>query len=197
MIGRLVYDVLPDPMAAMLAERLARVLRARRPETFECSAFDGRHASIRVFPLPSGAGALLHNMTEQHVLRREREVHAAIGAALRGHEEIAAVQLDAHGRIESVPEAFARWSGFSGAELAGHRFADLIAASDRRRFVTALEAVLSQRTPARTGFTLIGKRGDETIAAAAIAPILSDFVARGAQVVLTRVCASNLARVAS
>jgi PAS domain S-box-containing protein len=191
LLGRMVYDVLPDPMAAMLADRLTRVLRARHPESFECGAFDGRYASIRVFPLPAGAGALLHNLTEQHALRREREAHRALDAALRGHDGIAALQLDAHGRIEAVADAFSAWSDFSCVELKGHRFADLISAGARRTFTIALEGVLRERKPARTEITLIGKRGDELRGSAAIAPILSDFVARGAQLVLTRTAGAH------
>ena len=196
LIGRTVFEALPDPMAAMLADRLARVLRARRAEAFECGAFDGRHASIRVFPMPDGAAALLHNITEQYALRRERESGLALDNALRAHEDVAVIQLDAHGRIESVDAAFSSWSGFSAAELKGHRFADLIAASARRELMGAFERALREGAPSKAELTLIGKRGDEISGRAAIAPTLSDFVARGAQVVWARALAPELARAA-
>ncbi|HRP09906.1 MAG TPA: PAS domain-containing protein [Terricaulis sp.] len=197
LIGRTVFEALPDPMAAMLADRLARVLRARRAEAFECSAFDGRHAAIRVFPAPEGAAALLHNVTEQYVLRRERETGLALDHAVRAHEGLAVVQLDAHARIETVDAAFTAWSGFAAGELRGHQLADLIAAGARRELMAAFERALREAAPMRVALTLIGKRGDEISGPAAIAPMLSDFVARGAQLVWTRAHTTELARAAS
>lgn len=184
--GRTVFDALPDPMAAMLADRLTRVLRSRRAEAFECGAFDGRHAAIRVFPMPAGAAALLSNITEQIALRRERESGLALEHAVRAHERLAIIQLDAHSRIETVDAAFSAWSGFSAAELKGHRFADLIATRARRDLMAAFERALRESAAARAEIVLIGKRGDEISGRAAIAPMLSDFVARGAQIVWAR-----------
>jgi len=195
--GRSVFEALPDPMAAMLADRLTRVLRARRAEAFECGAFDGRHAAIRVFPIPGGAGALLHNITEHYALRRERETGLALDSAVRAHEGLAVLQLDAHARIESVDAAFTAWSGFTAAELRGHRLADLIAASARRELMGAFERALREGAPTRVAVTLIGKRGDEISGSAAIAPIMADFVARGAQLIWARTHTMELARVAS
>ncbi len=192
--GRTVFETLPDPMAGMLADRLTRVLRARRPEAFECGAFDGRHAAIRVFPLPDGAGALMDNMTEQFALRRERELGLALDSAVRAHGGLAVIQLNAHGRIESVDTAFTAWSGFTATELQGHRFADLITASGRRELMGAFERALREGAPASAEFTLIGKRGDEISGRAAIAPVLSDFVARGANIVWTRAATQERAR---
>jgi PAS domain S-box-containing protein len=192
--GRTVFEALPDPMAAMLADRLTRVLRARRPEAFECGAFDGRHAAIRVFPMPDGAAALLHNITEQFALRREREIGQALDSAVRAHEGVAVIQLDTHGRIDNVDAAFSAWSGFSAAELAGHRFADLTAAGGRRELMGAFERALRDSAPTRADLTLIAKRGDEIFGRAVIAPVLSDFVARGAQIVWARAFAKELAR---
>lgn len=194
--GRTVFETLPDPMAAMLADRLQRVLRARRPEAFECGAFDGRHAAIRVFPLPHGAGALMSNLTEQYALRREREAGQAIDAAIRAHEQVAAIQLDAHGRVERVDSAFTIWSGFTSAELTGHRFADLIAAGGRRDLMSAFERAIREGAPVRVELLVIGKRGEEISGRAVIAPVLSDFVARGAHLLWTRESAPQLARAA-
>jgi len=196
LVGRTVFETLPDPMAGMLADRLTRVLRARRPETFECGAFDGRHAAIRVFPLPDGAAALMHNMTEQYVLRRERELGLALDSAVRAHEDLAVIQLNAHGRIETVDSAFTHWSGFTAAELQGHRFADLIAASGRRDLMSAFERALREGAAAGAEFTLIGKRGDEISGRASIAPVLSDFVARGANIIWIRTVLHERARAA-
>lgn len=194
--GRSLFDALPDPMAAMLADRLTRVLRARRPESFECGAFDGRHASIRVFPMPDGAGALLQNVTEQYALRRERESNQALDSAVRTHMDVALIRLDAHGRIEAVDAAFQGWSGFSATELTGHRFADLIAAGGRREMMGAFERALREGGATHAEFTLIGKRGEEIFGRAAIAPVLSDFVARGAALVWARGPAREMARAA-
>ncbi len=196
LLGRTLFEALPDPMAAMLADRLTRVLRARRPESFECGAFDGRHASIRVFPMPDGAGALLQNVTEQYALRREREINQALDSAVRTHMDVALIRLDAHGRIEAVDAAFQSWSGFSAAELSGHRFADLIAAGGRREMMGAFERALREGGPTQAEFTLIGKRGEEIFGRAAIAPVLSDFVARGAALVWARGAVHELARAA-
>lgn len=195
LLGRSVFEALPDPMAAMLADRLTRVLRARRAETFECGAFDGRHASIRVFPMPDGAAALFQNITEQHALRRERETALALDQAIRAHEELSLVQLDAHGRVERVDATFSSWTGFSNDELGGHRFADLIAAAARRELASAFERAMREGMPTKVDLVLIAKRGESIMGRATLAPTLSDFVARGVQIVWTRAPAAELARV--
>jgi len=184
--ARPVFDTLPEPIASVLADRLQRVARTRRPESFECGAFEARQVAVRVFPLPEGVGALIHNQTEQHALRREREETIALEAAVRQLDELALIKLDARGRIEDVDAAFCRWTGFARAELAGHRFADLAAIGARRELALALERVLREGAAAQIELTLLGKKGDEVSGRLGIAPISTDFVARGAQAAWTR-----------
>jgi hypothetical protein len=123
-------------------------------------------------------------MTEHYAMRRE--LGAALDCALRAHGGLAAIQLDAHGRIQGVDAVFTIWTGFTAAGFARHRFADLAAAGARREIMSAFERALRDTGPIRADLTLIGKRGDEISGRAAIAPILSDFVARGAQLLWTR-----------
>lgn len=185
MIGRPVFDTLPDPLASVLTDRLQRAMRARKAETFECGAFDGRHVAVRVFPLPDGAAALLQNVTEQHMLRREREETAALEAAVRLHERAALLRLDLRGRVEAADGTFCAWTGFQPDDLIGHRFADLTAGGARRVLAAALENILRDSKPLHLDVTLLGRRGEEIAARLAAAPVMGDFVARGVQVVLT------------
>ncbi|NJM91952.1 MAG: PAS domain-containing protein, partial [Rhodospirillaceae bacterium] len=62
--GASVFDCMPQPLASILADRLQRVLRARKPERFEAGAFDGRQIEARVFPCSGGAAVLFNNVTE-------------------------------------------------------------------------------------------------------------------------------------
>lgn len=186
LMGAAAIDSMPDPIGPLLSDRLGRVLRTRRPESLECSAFDGRWLSLRIFPTPAGAAALFHNTTEQHMLRREREGAAALERAAREHGAIASVRLDARGRIEEVGGAFTHWTGFAPGDVAGHRFADLTAGQGRRDLAGALERVLRDLAALHLELTLLGKRGEEIEAQLCLAPVTSDFVARGAQALITR-----------
>lgn len=186
LVGRTVLDTLPDPLASVLTDRLQRVLRSRKAEAFECGAFDGRYVSVRVFPLPEGAGALLQNVTEQHTLRRDREEAMALERATRAHGRASMIRLDARGRIENADDTFCAWTGFQPDDLIGHRFADLTAAGARHGVATALEKVLREGKPLHTEVTLLGRRGEELAVELAAAPVLTDFIARGVQALMTQ-----------
>ncbi|MBX3510725.1 MAG: PAS domain S-box protein [Hyphomonadaceae bacterium] len=181
--GLALLEVFPDPIGSVAAERAQRVLRSRKPEIFEGAAFDGRSVSFRIFPSPPGIVALFHNKTEQVLMRREREDSVALKQAMAAHPALALIQLDARGRIESTSGAFECWTGFSKTEVTGHRLADLAAGGCRRELVTALERVLSERAATHIDLTVLGKRGEELEGRFAFAPVISDFVARGAYAV--------------
>lgn len=186
LLNRTVFDALPDPLAPIAADRLQRVLKVRKPEVFECGVFDGRHVAVRVFPVPDGAAALFQNVTEQHVRRREREEMLAMQSAMRQHEHVSLITLDARARIENVDNAFSNWTGFTPDDLTGHRFTDLSPVGTRRELAEMVERVMRESRAMQMYLTLLGKRGDEICGRVAIAPIQTDFVARGAQVLWTR-----------
>ncbi|MGE0742815.1 MAG: PAS domain-containing protein [Hyphomonadaceae bacterium] len=177
--GASVIDLMPQPLASILTDRLQRVGRTRKAESFEASTFDGRHVSVRVFPTSHGAGVLLRNTTEQHALARRFEEGVALDLAVRTHAAAVAIRLDVRSRIEAIDDGFCARSGFSRADLVGHRFVDLVAAPQRRAAGELIERVLREGEPRQIVLMLLGKRGEELAGTLALAPVLTDFIAHG------------------
>lgn len=179
--GAAVFNVKPQPLGSVLADRLQRAIRSRKRETVDAGSFDGRNVCITIFPMGKGAAALFTNNTEQQHLRRELEQCAALDEAVRRHPQAAAIRLDGRARIDAIDDHFCLWSGFSGADVLGHRFIDLISPSQRREAGEIIERVLREAMTHETAITLLGKRGEEMPGTLSLAPILSDSVAHGAQ----------------
>ncbi len=189
--GASVFDSMPQPLASILADRLQRVLRSRKPERFDVGAFDGRQIEARVFPCSGGVAVLFHNTTETFLLRRLVEQGEALNAAVQRHTQAAVVRLDARARIEVADDAFCAWSGFQRDDVIGHRFVDLVSAPQRRDVAELIERVLREGGAHEIGLTLLGKRGQELPGMLAVAPILTDFLAHGAQALIVRNGHSN------
>jgi PAS domain S-box-containing protein len=194
--GASVLDVMPQPLASVLSDRLHRVARSRKAEMFEAGAFDGRHIAVRVFPMAAGVGALFRNTTEQHELRRKLEEGDAQGAALRCHTTATSIRLDARARIEAIDDAFCEWSGFGATDIIGHRFIDLVSGTQRREVGELIERVLREGAARSAPLTLLGKRGEEMSGHISLAPILTDFVPHGVLGIWIR-CASDRAQAAA
>lgn len=178
--GASIVSVLPQPLASILSDRVQRVIRTRQSERFEVGAPDGRHLAVTVFPVSVGAAALIRNVTESHVLRRSMEEGEALQQAVRIHTRASAIKLDARARVETVDDAFTSWSGFTSADVGGHRLLDLVTAAQRRECAETIECVLREGQPRVMELTLLGKRGDEVEGTLALSPILTDFAAHGA-----------------
>lgn len=178
--GASIVSALPQPFASILCDRVQRVIRTRQAERFEVGAPDGRHLAVTVFPVAVGAAALMRNVTETHVLRRRLEDGEAMQQAVSVHARAASIKLDARARVESVDDTFTAWTGFAGADLAGHRILDLVPAAQRRECADMIERVLREAQPRSMALTLLGKRGEEIEGVLALAPILTDFIAHGA-----------------
>jgi PAS domain S-box-containing protein len=179
--GAQVFDVMPQPLGSILTDRLQRVVRSRKCEAVDAGSFDGRAVAMNIFPMAKGAAALFTNTTEQHHLRRQLEQSAALDAAVSRHPQAAAIRLDSRARIDAIDEHFCTWSGFSGADVLGHRFIDLISPPQRREAGEVVERVLREALGRDIALTLLGKRGEEMRGVLALAPILTDSVAYGAQ----------------
>lgn len=184
--GASVFDSMPQPLASILADRLQRVLRARKPESFEASAFDGRQIQARVYPCSGGAAVLFHNVTETCHLRRQVEQGEALSGAVQRHTLAATIRLDARARIEAADEAFCAWSGFQGEDVVSHRFVDLVSPPQRREVAELIEKVLREGAAREIELTLIGKRGQELAGVLAVAPVITDAIAHGAQALIVR-----------
>lgn len=189
--GVSVFECMPQPLASILADRLQRVLRGRKTERFDAGAFDGRQIEARVFPCSGGAAVLFHNVTEAFHLRRQIEQSEALRAAVQRHTLAAAVRLDGRARIEAADDAFCGWSGFQRDDVVSHRFVDLVSPPQRREVAELIERVLREGIARESSLTLIGKRGEELTGVLAAAPILTDSVAHGAQVLIVRNGKSN------
>lgn len=183
MHGMTALETLPQPLASIVHERVARVVRSRKPDRFEANAFDGRCIEARIFPLHEGAAALLHNITETYALRRALERAHALDAAVSVHSRAAAIRLDARARIEAVDDVFCRLSGFQRDDVLGHRFLDLTAPLQRREIGELIERVLREGAAQEASLTLVAKRGAELSGQLTLAPILSDAIAHGAQAI--------------
>ncbi len=181
--GMSALEIMPQPLASIVHERVARVLRSRQPEHFEANAFDGRRFDARVFPLHDGAGALLHNLTETYALRRDLERAQAMDTAVNVHSCAAAIRLDARARIEAVDSVFCRVSGFRQEDVIGHRFLDLTAPTQRREIGELIERVMRDGVTRESPLTLVAKRGTEMPGQLTLAPILSECIAQGAQAI--------------
>jgi len=181
--GATLLDVMPQPMASILTDRAQRVLRSRKAERFEASAFDGRQIEARVFPLNTGAAAIFHNVTELFHLRRQLERTQALDIAIALHSRAASIRLDGRARIEEVDAVFCRWMGFTATEVQGHRFLDLISPPQRRGAGETIERVLREGAGREMPLTLVAKRGAEMAGVLTLAPIQTDSVAYGAQAI--------------
>lgn len=179
--GMTIFEAMPLPLGSILADRLQRTMRSRKREDLEAASFDGRHLRMRVFPSANGASVLFHNTTEQYVLRQQLERSEALDAAVRHHSKAASLRLDGRARVEAVDDLFCTWSGFVGSDVVGHRFIDLISPSQRREAGDVIERVLRDAATRQIALTLLGKRGEEMPGVLALAPILTDCVAHGAQ----------------
>lgn len=182
--GATIFDLMPQPLASVLADRIHRLQRARKSERFEASTFDGRHLSVRVFPSASGAGILFLNTTEQFGLRRKLEHSDALDAAVQRCSSLAAMRLDARARIETADEAFCAWSGFDARDLVGHRFVDLVSAPERRVVGETIERAIRDGAGAELTLTLLGRRGEELSSLLALSPVLTDYRPTGVQALL-------------
>lgn len=178
-------DLMPQPLASVLCDRAQRVLRARKSEAFEASTFDNRCFSVHVFPIGGGVGVLFYNLTETANLRRRLEEGDALAAAAAQHAHATVIKLDARARIESVDASFCALSGFADGDVVGHRFADLVGPQHRRDAAELIERTLRERMPSQIALVLLGRRGEEHAGVLTVAPILTDFVARGIMAVWT------------
>jgi PAS domain S-box-containing protein len=178
--GAGIHEVLPEPFASILADRVQRVLRTRQPERFEVGVPDGRHLAVTVFPMSAGVAALLRNVTELHVLRQRLEDGLALHLILQRCSGAALIRLDGRARIEEIDDAFTKWSGFTAADVVGHRAVDLVAASQRREAAELIDRVLREGGAREMKVNLLGRRGNEIAGDLSLAPILTDFAAHGA-----------------
>lgn len=192
LIGAMLDDVLPSMTASVWSSHLQRVLRTRKPETF-ISRIERIHIRARAFPLFKGVGVVFHNITEEVRLREVCEVSAAQLAAMAGFAEVSSLQLSHHGRIEFADEQFCKQTGFSTAQLEGHRFSDLLSTDHRREFSAALERVLGDAERAVLRVAIAGKGGASLMATVSLAPVVSDLVVRGAyaMVLMLQSCAGT------
>ncbi len=180
--GATASEFMPQPLGVVLHERLHRVLRTRKHETFEATV-EGRHISLRVFPLTEGAGVLFANMTEQHDQRLRLGEANALRAATNGHPQAAAIKLDASGRVKEIQDGFCAWSGYQREDVIGHRFTDLLPPSYRREVTEMLEGATRNSAPQQVEIALLGKQGQEVSGLLTLAPIQTEFITHGVMAV--------------
>ncbi len=179
LMGLTLPEVLPEMAANSWASQLQRVLRTRKAQDFQVQVHQA-HLSVRIFPLQEGAGALFHNITELVGLKTEHEVGQAVLRALEQLADVAIIGVDARARIESINTVFSRASGFSAADVIGHRLIDLVGSTQRRQVNAALEQTLSGGAHESVDITILCKKGGEASGRISFAPVVADFSPRGA-----------------
>lgn len=186
LFGAVIFAALPQPIASVVAERLQRVQRSRRMESLEAGAFDGRYLAVHIFPYGAGAALLFDNVTERRRTIARLDECDALETAVRAHSNAAAIKMDSRARVETLDDAFCDWSGFTQADVVGHRFMDLICAAQRREAAELIERVLRECAAREVKLTMLGKRGEEIPCVLTLAPILTDFVSHGLVAVCVR-----------
>lgn len=180
--GAAAMDFMPQPLGVVLHERLQRVIRARKYETFEAAVGD-RHISVRVFPMTEGAGVLFSNTTEQHDQRLRIGEANALRAATESHPHAAAIRLDASGRVKDIQDDFCAWSGHQREDVIGHRFTDLLPPTYRREVAEVLENATRDAAAQQIEITMLGKQGQEVSGVLTLAPIQTEFITHGVMAV--------------
>lgn len=180
--GATAAEFMPQPLGVVLHDRLQRVMRARKYETFEAAVGD-RHISVRVFPMTEGAGVLFSNTTEQHDQRLRIGEANALRAATNGHPHATAIRLDASGRVKEIDDDFCSWSGHQREDVIGHRFTDLLPPTYRREVAEVLESATRDSAPQQVEITLLGKQGQEISGMLTLAPIQTEFITHGVMAV--------------
>jgi PAS domain-containing protein len=176
-------DELPAPMSAALCGRLRRVMRTRKPEGLEASA-DGRHLSIRVFPLTAGAGVLFANTTEQHDQRERLGMGDALWAATGLQQQAGALTLDVCGRVTAVHEIFCGWLGLQRDDLIGQCLFDMAPLEQSRLVMEAFDEARAAAAPRQVRVTLLGKDGREVRGTLTLAAIRTGVVSSGVAAIM-------------
>ena len=185
LLGDGVGGVFPQPFAAILQEKLHRVMRARKPDAFSATLNESAF-SISAFPLSEGVGVLFGNRTEQHDQRVALSVANAACDAANRHTHAAGVRLDVFGRIKSIHNSACVWLGLERAEIEERRLVDLLRADQRHTVSVALDRVMLGGAPEEIDVVLLGRDRREVAGVLTLASIQTDFVTHGAMALLVR-----------
>jgi PAS domain S-box-containing protein len=166
----------------VFSERLQRVIRSRKHETFE-TAVEARRIAVRIFPLSDGAAFLFGNVTEQHEQRLKVGVGQALCEATNRHAHAAGIRLEPTGRIKEVHDSFCSWLGVEREDIIGHHFIDLLPVSQRRDVSDLLEAANQGDSTRSLEVTLLNSMGQEVSGTLTVAPIQIDFITLGVMAV--------------
>lgn len=171
----------------ILEEIMRRVLRTGEAEALEMESlrFPGRHLSARIIPYLGGVALIAINVTEQEKLRHDALAWTATRRALGQDAAVGWLRLDGRGRVAEASIGFTSLTGLPAEGVTSFRVFDLVVPADRRRLQTAFEDVMQKHSDAHVDIRLMQRNGKERAVRFAMAPILRDFNALGAMVVLT------------
>lgn len=172
LIGTLAQDLAPLTGPA-LCDRLERVMRTRKTESFEVS-ITGRRLSMRVFPLTEGVGLLFANTSEQYDQRERLGVDAAFWAATSLIPRLVVVRLDLRGRVSDAHDGFGDLLGFHRNELLVYSLFHLVLPEHADELREAFEKTLTGGSPQQVCATLVGKQAKTIGGVFTLAPIRVD-----------------------
>lgn len=181
-----ILSVFPAPFASILAERVQRIIRDRLVERLDSTLPDGRRLAVCVFPVEGGAGVLMRNETETFNLKRRLEESLALREAVRHCSWAAVLKIDAGAKIEGVDGTFSEWFGLASTDVVGRPIVDLVSKAQRGQASDMIDGVMRDAKMRQMQISLLGQAGEEIEGVLALAPILSDFSARGAKAIFTK-----------
>lgn len=187
MMGRGAAELFPANVQSVIMERIQRVLRTGEASQMEAtSALHGdRIMNLRIFPAAENVGLLFTNITEQEQMRGSLGEWRACGEIVANHTQVSLARLDSRGRIVTADTQFADVTGFSASELNQVKFFDIIAPSHRKRLVTAFEDMMTRREPLVMEASVMVKQGSERLVQLSMAPMMRDFAAYAAMMLMS------------
>ncbi|MET0545704.1 MAG: PAS domain S-box protein [Caulobacterales bacterium] len=186
-IGRPFNDFIPEEKAALLMEKIRRVMVTRQADRIEFASqvFHGLHLSTKIYPDPRGVVLLHTNVSELKQLRSEMALAESIKTSIDRHPQTAHARTDSRGRFTYSDETTQLWTGFDEETLRNTRMVDIVALGDRRRMTEAFDDVLTAHLPTALTVRIMGKDFREYDVLVAMAPIMAEHNVAGVTMVGT------------
>jgi PAS domain-containing protein len=161
-IGRDIFEAMPEWAGTLAEAYLRRALGARETASFEMPTpfLADRWLHCRIGPVGDRLALLLRDITREVRGVREPAGGETMLRALDQNDHVAVVRLSPSGAIEAVHGRFAALVGLPDSRLIGVRFANLVDALDRHAVINAIERVIAGGEGDTVAARLIACSGD-------------------------------------
>jgi len=182
LIGYSIVERFPKLDGSMLLDRIKRVERTGMDLTFEgsLSAFPDRFIEVKIFPYPSGVGAIVKNLTERKIEERSNIEAKSFTEVFSLSTSIGYVKINIRGFPTNCSDSIYQMTGLDCDQICHARFAELFPVSERNSVQKSLEEALQygQSTMLRSKMYSKGERDVDV--ELSIAPIVNDMGVSGA-----------------